>query len=72
MDDDDGERRTYLGLIMCRIVPATARRTNTEADATYAHPRKGFCPPIHDTVETTTDFVPWYGNTGKSRDDAKY
>ena len=55
---------TYLGLIMCRIVPAMARRTKRAADATYAQPRKGFLPPIHETVEITIDFVPWYGNTG--------
>ena len=64
--NDDGQWLTYLGLIMCRIVPATARRTTSEAATTYAQPRNGFFPPIHDTVEITTDFVPWYGNTGKS------
>ena len=57
---------TYLGLIMCRIVPAMARITKRAADATYAQPRKGFLPPIHDTVEITMLFVPLYGFTGKS------
>lgn len=47
-----------LGLTRCRIVPRTARRTNTLAAATYAHPRNGFLPPIHETVEITNDFVP--------------
>jgi len=56
-----------LGLMMCRAVPRMARRTNTLAAATYAHPRKGFLPPIHETVEMTKDFVPLYGRTGKLR-----
>lgn len=55
---EDARSRTDLGRIMCRIVPATARATNSAAVATYAQPRKGFLPPIHDTVEITTDFVP--------------
>ena len=54
----------YLGLMRCLMVPAMARATKSAAVATYAHPRKGFLPPIHDTVEMTTDFVPWYGLTG--------
>ena len=43
-----------------------ASKMNTAAAATYAQPRKGFFPPIQETVEITTDFVPLYGSTGKS------
>lgn len=43
-----------------------ARRTKTPAEATYAQPRKGFFPPIHETVVMTKDLVPLYGKTGKS------
>ena len=35
-----------------------ARATNNDAAATYAHPRNGFLPPIHDAVEITMLFVP--------------
>jgi len=38
--------------------------TKSEAAATYAHPRKGFLPPIHDTVDITIDLVPEYDLTG--------
>ena len=48
------------------MVPAMARATNNDAAATYAHPRNGFLPPIHDAVEITMLFVPLYGFTGKS------
>jgi hypothetical protein len=47
-----------LGLIRCRAVPAMASNMNTPAAATYAQPRKGFFPPIQETVDITTDFVP--------------
>lgn len=47
-----------LGLTRCRAVPAMASNMNTPAAATYAQPRKGFFPPIQETVEITTDFVP--------------
>lgn len=50
----------------CRAVPAMASKMKTLAAATYAQPRKGFFPPIQDTVEITTDLVPLYGSTGKS------
>lgn len=56
--------RAYLGRITCLIVPATAKMTNIDAATTYAQPKNGFFPPIHDTVEMTTDFVPLYGFTG--------
>ncbi len=61
----DGEE-TYLGLIRCRIVPRKPSRTRRLAAATYAQPRNGFFPPIHDTVEMTIDFVPENERTGKS------
>jgi hypothetical protein len=48
----------YLGLMRCRAVPRMARSTNIPAAATYAQPRKGFFPPIQETVEMTKDFVP--------------
>jgi hypothetical protein len=57
---------TYLGLMRCRAVPRVAIRMKRAADATYAQPRKGFLPPIQETVETTNDLVPLYGMTGKS------
>jgi hypothetical protein len=38
--------------------------TKTAAAATYAQPRKGFLPPIHDTVDITIDLVPEYDLTG--------
>ena len=60
--EEDGG--THLGRIMCRMVPAIARPTKSAAVATYAQPRNGFLPPIHDTVEITTDLVPWYDCTG--------
>lgn len=44
-----------------------ASKMNTAAAATYAQPRNGFFPPIQETVEITTDFVPLYGSTGKLR-----
>lgn len=53
-----GGKKTYLGLIRCLAVPAIARSTKMAAAATYAHPKNGFFPPIHDTVEMTMDFVP--------------
>lgn len=53
-----------LGFMTCRMVPAIARATKSEAAATYAHPRKGFLPPIHDMVVMTIDFVPEYVLTG--------
>lgn len=56
----------YLGLRRCLAVPTIASNMNTPAAATYAQPRKGFFPPIQETVEITTDFVPLYGRTGKS------
>ena len=62
----EGEMQTYLGLMRCLMVPKMARRTKSAAVATYAHPRKGFFPPIQETVEMTNDFVPEYGRTGKS------
>jgi hypothetical protein len=34
------------------------------AVATYAQPKKGFLPPIHETVEKTTDLVPENCRTG--------
>jgi hypothetical protein len=43
-----------------------ASATKSEDAATYAQPRKGFLPPIHDTVDITIDFVPEYVLTGKS------
>ena len=52
------KEKANLGLIRCRAVPKIARRTNTLAAATYAQPRKGFFPPIQETVEITNDFVP--------------
>ena len=55
---------THLGLIKCLIASAIARPTNSADDATYAQPKNGFFPPIHDTVEMTTDFVPLYDCTG--------
>lgn len=60
------QSKAYLGLMRCRAVPAIARRIKTPAAATYAQPKNGFFPPIHETVEMTIDFVPLYGNTGKS------
>ena len=51
------------------MVPRTASKTKTAADATYAHPKKGFLPPIQDTVDITKDLVPLYGRTGKSSSD---
>lgn len=56
----------HLGLMRCRAVPRMAMRMKRAADATYAQPRNGFLPPIHETVEMTKDFVPLYGRTGKS------
>ena len=47
-----------LGCKICLAVPKTAKRTNTAAVATYAQPKNGFFPPIHETVEKTTDLVP--------------
>ena len=47
-------------------MPRMPSKTSRLAAATYAHPRNGFFPPIHDTVEMTTDLVPLYGRTGKS------
>jgi len=47
-----------LGLIRCRAVPRIARRTNIAAAVIYAQPKKGFFPPIQETVEITNDFVP--------------
>ena len=47
-------------------MPAMASNMNTPAAATYAQPKKGFFPPIQETVEITRDFVPLYGSTGKS------
>jgi hypothetical protein len=49
---------TNLGRTRCLMVPSTAKSTKTAAAATYAQPRKGFFPPIQETVEMTTDFVP--------------
>lgn len=46
------------------MVPATESATKSADAATYAHPRKGFFPPIQDTVDITIDFVPEYGLTG--------
>jgi hypothetical protein len=53
-----------LGCKRCFAVPATARTTNKMAVATYAQPKKGFLPPIHETVEKTTDLVPENCRTG--------
>jgi len=39
-------------------VPRMAMRIKSADEATYAQPRKGFLPPIQDTVEMTKDFVP--------------
>ena len=50
--------KSYLGLIKCRAVPRMAMRIKSADEATYAQPRKGFLPPIQDTVEMTKDFVP--------------
>lgn len=49
---------THLGLIKCLIARSTASPTNSAEDATYAQPKNGFFPPIHDTVDMTIDFVP--------------
>ena len=46
------------------MVPAMESATKSADAATYAHPRKGFLPPIHDTVDITIDFVPEYDLTG--------
>lgn len=40
------------------------RPTKSADAATYAHPRKGFLPPVHATVDITIDFVPEYDLTG--------
>lgn len=40
------------------IVPAIANRKMSPEAATYSQPKKGFFPPIQDTVEMTIDFVP--------------
>jgi hypothetical protein len=63
---------SYLGFRIWRIVPRIANATNKAAEATYAHPRKGFLPPIQDTVEITIDFVPLYDLTGKSKAEIKH
>ena len=55
-----------LGFNKCLTVPMTASKTNNADATTYAQPKNGFLPPIHETVEITTDFVPRYGFTGKS------
>jgi hypothetical protein len=59
-------RWTDRGLMQCHAKPITARRTKSAAEAMYAHPRKGFFPPIQETVEMTTDLVPPNCSTGKS------
>ena len=46
------------------MVPAMPGAKNSDAAATYAYPRNGFSPPIHETVEMTSDLVPEYGSTG--------
>lgn len=48
------------------MVPRIASKTKRDAAATYAQPKNGFFPPIHETVEMTMDLVPEYGLTGKS------
>jgi len=40
------------------MVPAMASATKSAAEVTYAQPRNGFLPPIHDTVVMTMLFVP--------------
>ena len=55
---------THLGFTKCLMVPAMANATKRDDVATYAHPRNGFLPPIHETVEMTIDLVPEYGRTG--------
>ena len=52
---------------MWRMVPRIAKATNRDAAATYAQPKKGFLPPIHETVEMTIALCPLYERTGKSK-----
>lgn len=52
------KKDTNLGLSRWRMVPRIASKTKRDAAATYAQPKNGFFPPIHETVEMTMDFVP--------------
>ena len=64
LHDNSDMSPSRRGRMRCRMRPATPSATNSAAVATYPHPRNGFFPPIHDTVEITIDFVPLYGFTG--------
>jgi hypothetical protein len=54
----------FLGRIRCLNVRPNPSSIHSPPTTKYAIPRKGFLPPINETVEKTIDLVPLNGATG--------
>jgi hypothetical protein len=54
-----------LGLTRWRMRKAMPRKMQREPTTMYAMPKKGFLPPSHEVVDSTTSLVPPKDSTGK-------